>query len=786
MTINSRALPTGRRFPPPMSIPKLIILLLVFIGMALVGNYLFQRVVDDGEDPAAALQTATVGQRTIESTVSSTGTVAATQQVKVTFGSTGQVQDVYVKQGDQVEAGQPLAALNPFPLEVQRDTAQSNLSTAQLKLDELLAGPTSAEVASAQQAVTSARSTLTTAQNTLNNLIAGADANDVAKAQATLDQAKANLDVAQSAWDKLANGVDLHLRTEYTALQSARAAYQTAQANYATVTAPANSFDVSTAQGNVTSAQAALDSARASLADVLAPTDPLELADARNAVTTAEAALTAAQAKLQETQHPTQSTINISSLEAALAAAEANLRAAESAEIDSQTANQGGSVTSHIQAEAGVVAARAQVQQAHANLSAALTATSPSSADVTAAQQGVTTAQANLTTAQNNLVKLQQGPAASDLAAAQQAVTAAESQRQSAQNSLDKLVAGATPEERAAAQVALDNAKAALDVAQTNWDRLEQGIDLQSRTEYTTLIAARASYQTALSTYNTTIQGPKPGDVAAAQASVEAAMAMIASTQAQLDQVLAGSTDTELGQAGESVKIAELALEQAQYNLDHATVSAPYSGTIVSVGVSPGDQATATTAAFTLLDPSLVRIDATVDEANVVKLRAGMPVNITFDAIQGRTFQGNVATITPSGTASQGVVTFPVTVVFNTQGVTIPPGTTANLSFVTDSKSGVLAIPSRAIQRQGQSSVVQVMVDGKPEARQVTTGLSGSNFTEITSGLSEGETVVIGSTLTAGGQQGTGGGSGLPSLGGGGAPPGGGPVFVPAGRGGGG
>src|SRR5262249_38628757 len=157
----------------------------------------------DGSKPQAAYQTGTVGRRTIESTVNATGTISATRQVKLTFSGTGKVQDVYVKQGDAVEAGQPLMALDSFDLQVKRDTARTALNTAQLRLDALLAGPTNSDVATAQQTVATAQSGLTSAQNTLFNLLAGASADDVAAAKASLDRAQAALNVAQQNYDKL-------------------------------------------------------------------------------------------------------------------------------------------------------------------------------------------------------------------------------------------------------------------------------------------------------------------------------------------------------------------------------------------------------------------------------------------------------------------------------------------------------------------------------------------------------------------------------------------------------
>jgi multidrug efflux pump subunit AcrA (membrane-fusion protein) len=165
-----------------------------------------------------------------------------------------------------------------------------------------------------------------------------------------------------------------------------------------------------------------------------------------------------------------------------------------------------------------------------------------------------------------------------------------------------------------------------------------------------------------------------------------------------------------------------------------------------------------------------------VDESAVARLKPGQSVNVTFDSLAGRQFQGTVAVVTPSGVTQQGVVTFPVQIVFNAQGVTIPAGATATLRIVTESRPNALAVPSRAVQRQGGSSVVQVLEDGEPVARTVRTGITADNFTEITEGLQEGETVVIQTAQTGatGQQSGTFGTGGL-----GGA--GGGPVAVPAG-----
>jgi RND family efflux transporter MFP subunit len=773
MASSTRALPGGVRVPAPfrqVSGPQWIILLVVLVGMALVGNEVVRRTLGSGEEAATPFQTATVTTRTIDSSVSATGTVAATRQVRVNFASTGQVRDVYVKQGDRVEAGQALATLDPFALEIKRDQARSSLATAQLRLEALLAGPTAADVATAQQSVATAQSTLTRAQNDLFNLLAGASTDDIAAAQTSLERAQANLTVAQSNWDKLVNRTDITLRPEYATLQQARATYQQALGNYVNRTAPPNPLDVSSAQATLATAQATLDSARSRLAQVLAGADPLDVASARNQVTAAEAALITAQARLREIETPTGLPLNLTALELQVESAQAAVRLAESQQLDSLEGR--GGVTDRARTAAGLVDAQARLAAAQANLSAALTAASPTSSEVTAARQAVTTAETNLRNAQNNLAKLTQGPAAADVAAAQQAVTTAESQVRTAHNNLDKLLVGAAPEDVAAAKAALDNAASVLQTAQINWDRLNDGSDFGTRTEYTALMAARADYQTALTTYNLRTQGPKPGDVAAAQSLVDSANSSLNSALERLTQVLGGSLPTDIGIAREAVAAAETALEQAQHDLDNATIRAPFRATVVSAPVSPGDLVSGTTAAFTLLDPELVRIDATVDESNVIRLRQAMPVTVTFDALQGTAFQGVIAAVTPAGTAQQGVVTFPVTVVFNAQGYTIPPGTTASLRVVTVSRPNVLAVPSRAIIRQQRQTFVQVLENGKPELRPVTVGIAGDNFTEIVDGLQGGETIIISTSAQGTSSTGAFGSGGLPSFGAGApAPP---------------
>ena len=366
---------------------------------------------------------------------------------------------------------------------------------------------------------------------------------------------------------------------------------------------------------------------------------------------------------------------------------------------------------------------------------------------------------------QNNLTKLTQPPAAADLVVAQQAVTAAESQVRTQRNSLDKLLAGSTQDDITQSRTAMDSAKSALDTAQTNWDRLVSGTDLETRPEFSALATARADYQTALTNYNLKTQGPKQGDVDTAQSQVDSANSSVNASLARLAQTLGGALPTDIGQTRESVNNVELALRLAQYDLDNTTLKAPFPGTIVTITVNPGDQVGTNAAAFTMLDPGLLRIDANVDESNVTRLKSGMSVVVTFDSVPGRQFQGTVGVVTPSGVTTQGVSVFPVQIFFNSQGFTIPPGTTATLRVITDTKPGVVAVSTRAIQRRGRESFVFQLQGDKLVEVPIKTGLVGDGFTEVTQGLEDGQRIVTAIPQRPGQTGGAFGAGGLPGLG---------------------
>jgi hypothetical protein len=142
-----------------------------------------------------------------------------------------------------------------------------------------------------------------------------------------------------------------------------------------------------------------------------------------------------------------------------------------------------------------------------------------------------------------------------------------------------------------------------------------------------------------------------------------------------------------------------------------------------------------------------VLVQVSVGETDVVHLRAGQQASVNVDALPGLTFRGNVISVASSGQVQQGVASFPVLVALTDlsqdPSQRPSPGMTATVTITTEQHNDVLAIPSRAIRRQGGQQVVDVVLAGSLQVRPVTTGLSSGNMVEVTSGLLEGEVVVL-------------------------------------------
>jgi len=146
--------------------------LLAFLAVAMFGGYTAYARLTDLNAPVATPPIYIPAFRTtLTSTVSATGSVLASQQVTLTFGSTGKIKEFLANLGDEVQAGQSLARIDDTQLQQALQSAQASARSAQARLDAATEGPDASEIAAAQQSLASARTQVTTAQNSLDTVL---------------------------------------------------------------------------------------------------------------------------------------------------------------------------------------------------------------------------------------------------------------------------------------------------------------------------------------------------------------------------------------------------------------------------------------------------------------------------------------------------------------------------------------------------------------------------------------------------------------------------------------
>jgi hypothetical protein len=156
-----------------------------------------------------------------------------------------------------------------------------------------------------------------------------------------------------------------------------------------------------------------------------------------------------------------------------------------------------------------------------------------------------------------------------------------------------------------------------------------------------------------------------------------------------------------------------------------------------------------------------MEVTADVAEADAASVKIGQVAAVTFSATS-TTVSGRVTAVALQGTTTSNVVEYPVTVALDSVPPTARPGASVSIVITTGSRSNVLALSSSAVTTLGNTHTVTVLRNGTKQVVPVTIGLVGNSTTQIVSGLSEGDVVVIPTTTT------TSTTGGFPGLGGGG------------------
>lgn len=231
---------------------------------------------------------------------------------------------------------------------------------------------------------------------------------------------------------------------------------------------------------------------------------------------------------------------------------------------------------------------------------------------------------------------------------------------------------------------------------------------------------------------------------AIAGAAIANAESSLASAQQSL-RSKQNSRPSDIQSALASLQSAQTALEGARTALANTTLAAPAAGTIVQLSFQPGESVSANAVVAVLSTAGTLQLHGTIGEADVARLRVGQVATITIDAIgTEKRLTGKVAAVDPAATLQQGVPVYGIDIGLDVSDPAIRAGMTGTASVIIASKRDVLAVPNLAIRSPGGRRGVQVLKDGQPtEVAQVEFGISNEQFTEVVSGLTEGDLVVL-------------------------------------------
>lgn len=411
--------------------------------------------------------------------------------------------------------------------------------------------------------------------------------------------------------------------------------------------------------------------------------------------------------------------------------------------------------------------------------------------DVAAAEQ-------NLRLKEANLADLLEEPTEGEVAAAEAAVLSARSQ-------LNQLLAGADPEEIAASEAELRAAEAnvwsssaqlnqtsnaikpadiaaaeaAVAAAESNLKSVEiqytRNPEPDDITANTALAEARENLASAQAQLDLLLAGPDENQVGNAQAGLSASTAQRDATQAQLAKLLAGATASQIagaeaqlaqaqatldnllsGASEEQIAAAEAEVEQAQINLEDAqetlaesTLTAPFDGVVTAVNFNEGEFATGE--AVKLIDDELLEVVLEVDEIDIGAMAVGQPATLTLETWPSVDLDSKISKIVPRAKNSlgSGLVVYEVHLPLQKVSLPVRTGMTADANLITAEITDVLLVPNQAIDvdRTNGSYSVMLIVGDSVEQVPVMIGLRDNQFTQIKSGLSAGDELAVGNTI---------------------------------------
>ena len=346
----------------------------------------------------------------------------------------------------------------------------------------------------------------------------------------------------------------------------------------------------------------------------------------------------------------------------------------------------------------------------------------------------------SVATAQNNLAMANGASMQTQIENAKNAITSAQSALKNAQTTVDN------------AKVSLDNAKIQLDKAEKDYN------------DNTQLFEAGGLSQESMNNYKDTYDKAK-NSYTQAELSLEQANTQYQSAQDSLAQantnydILVNQTSKEnivkaqdsLNSANAQLESSKAQLESSKQNLKDAVVKAPVSGIVSQCNVTAGTNLSQATIPFVIINTDSVDVKVNVAEQIINSIAQGDTVRIKVPTLSDEEFEGRISSISPDAN-SDG--TYEVKINIPNEDGTLKSGMFAEVYLTKEKSDNAVVIPRDSVVTKNGESYVFTVENSAAKKNVVEIGIDNGDMVEITSGLSEGMTIVTeGQTYLADGDE---------------------------------
>jgi multidrug efflux pump subunit AcrA (membrane-fusion protein) len=641
---------------------KITVTVLIILALSAIG-YFGYRIIQARQqsNTLSSLQTVTASRGSLTATVGATGTVRPDQTAMLNWKTAGNVDQVFVEVGQVITTGQTLAILAQSSLSQNIILAQSDLITARNAVTQLT-NPDFSTISNAEKALAAAYASYQQAQTSLTNaIITNQNANDLTlynnwiNTKTALDVARNNMPLANASIDVQAYYQALRATSQ---LKDALIVAQDSASTHPEDTALAQKVaDLQVAvQDNLTkqtNLQAGL------------PSDTIDL------VTTLTNKLSAYEASTNDfissvITDTKNTSVDLAQVQADLALKQSNL-------INTQTTLT--DLTNKRQGMSGKRCDDSTIADYQKAYDQALNAYNFSGHIANSREYQL------LQSAAANLNWCTAVWSESDIAAQDAKIASAQAQIQLLQ-----------------AQITADQTQI------TDATNSVYGLAIHLNTVWAAYQDASQQLSNAVTTLYELERSPNPNDLAAAQARLQAAQAIV----------------------------------------DTQSLTAPFAGTITEVDIKPGDQVSPGSIGVRLDKLDRLLVDVQVSEVDINTIQVGQPVSLSFDAILNKQYKGVISQVASVGTVLQGVVEFNVTVELTDADTNVKPGMTAAVNIVINQIADTLLVPNRAVRVVNGQRVVYILSNNKLQAVNVTLGASDNTQSQVTDGnLQVGDLIVL-------------------------------------------